>query len=79
MEYWKRVFIQNFNMERLASELLDMIQEDELYEFIIRQFNENFTYEELYNLFKNDMNDEDLQHLLEEMGHDFKVVEENEY
>lgn len=78
MEYWKRVFIQNFNMERVASELLDMIQEDELYEFIIRQFNENFTYEELYNLFKNDMNDEDLQYLLEEMGHDFKVVEENE-
>jgi hypothetical protein len=78
MEYWKRVFIQNFNMERVASELLDMIQEDELYEFIIRQFNENFTYEELYNLFKNDMNDKDLQHLLEEIGHNFKVVEENE-
>lgn len=78
MDYWKRVFIQNFNMERVASELLDMIQEDELYEFIIRQFNENFTYEELYNLFKNDMNDEDLQYLLEEMGHNFKVVEENE-
>ena len=75
MGYWKNVFIQNFNMERVASELLDMIQEDELYEFIIRQFNENFTYEELYNLFKNDMNDEDLQYLLEEMGHDFKVVE----
>ncbi len=78
MDYWKRVFIQNFNMERVASELLDMIQEDELYEFIIRQFNENFTYEELYKLFKNDMNDEDLQCLLEEMGHNFKVVEENE-
>ena len=78
MEYWKRVFIQNFNMERIASELLDMVEENELYEFIIRQFNENFTYEELYNLFKNDMNDEDLQYLLEEMGHDFKVVEENE-
>ena len=78
MEYWKRVFIQNFNMERVASELLNMIQEDKLYKFIIRQFNENFTYEELYNLFKNDMNDEDLQCLLEEMGHDFKVVEENE-
>lgn len=78
MEYWKRVFIQNFNMERVASELLDMIQEDELYEFIIRKFNENFTYEELYKLFKNDMNDEDLKSILEEMGHDFKVVEENE-
>ena len=78
MEYWESVFIQNFNMERVASELLDMIQEDELYEFIIRQFNENFTYEELYKLFKNDMNDEDLKSILEEMGHDFKVVEENE-
>lgn len=78
MEYWKEIFIKNFNMERVASDLLDMIQEDELYEFIINQFSENFTYEELYNLFKNDMNDEDLQYLLEEMGHDFKEVVDDE-
>lgn len=71
MEFWKSKLIENFNMEMIARDLLDLIDEDVLYDFIISEFNENFTYEELYNLFEKEMNKEDLKDLLTEMGHDF--------
>lgn len=71
MDFYRQQFIKNFNIEMVASDLMDLIDEDKLQEYIIEQFNENFTYEELYNLFSQEMNKEDLQSLLEEMGHDF--------
>ena len=75
MEFWKNKFVENFNMEMVAKDLLDMIDEDVLYHYIIHEFNENFTYEELYNLFKNEMSKEELKDLLTEMGHDFIDLE----
>ena len=76
MNFWKTKLIENFNMEMVARDLLDLIDEDTLYDFIISEFNENFTYEELYKLFSKDMNKEDLKDLLTEMGHDFVELEE---
>jgi len=76
MDFWKTKLIENFNMEMVARDLLDLIDEDTLYDFIISEFNENFTYEELYKLFSKDMNKEDLKDLLTEMGHDFVELEE---
>ena len=71
MNFYRQKFIENFNMEMVATDLMNLIEEEKLQEYIIEQFNENFTYEELYNLFSQEMNKEDLQSLLEEMGHDF--------
>lgn len=75
MEFWKNKLIENFNMEMVAKDLLDLIDENVLYEFIIGEFNENFSYEELYTLFSKEMNKEDLKDLLTEMGHDFIDLE----
>lgn len=77
MDFWKTKLIENFNMEMVARDLLDLIDEDTLYDFIISEFNENFTYKELYKLFSKDMNKEDLKDLLTEMGHDFVELEED--
>lgn len=72
----RELFIRNFNMERIATDLMDLIEDidmtcEVLTNYIYEQFNDNFTYGELYDLFKVEMNKEDLQSLLEEMGHDF--------
>lgn len=77
MEFLKEQFIKNFNMEMVAIDLLSLIDNDILYDYIIKEFNENFTYKELYNLFKNEMSKEDLKDLLTEMGHDFLDLEED--
>lgn len=79
MIFWKRYFMQEFDMQYVASDLLDMIDEEKLYEYIISMFNQNFTYEELYHLFETELNEEQLQYLLEQMGHDFRKVEKDEY
>ena len=44
--------------------------------YMTEEFNDNFTYGELYDLFKNQMNKADLESLLESMGHDFVDLDE---
>ena len=71
MDFWKQKFIENFNLEMAAPDIMDLVDEEKLYNYIIDEFNSNFTYEELYDLFKNEMSKEELKNVLEEMGHDF--------
>lgn len=77
MDWWKEKFIENFNMEMVAPDLMYLIDEEKLYDYIIEEFNDNFTYEELYNLFKDEMSKEDLEMVLSEMGHDFVDLDAN--
>lgn len=73
-------FIENFNMSMVAIDLIDLmlnVKVECLTNYIKEQFNKSFTYEELYNLFKDEIgNKEDLQLFLEDMGYDFVDLDE---
>lgn len=77
----RQKFIENYNMEMVAVELMDLIEEiditgEVLENFINEKFGEDFMYGELYELFRNEVDKEDLKVLLEDMGHDFVDLDE---
>lgn len=67
----RQEFYNNFNMQMVASDLMDLVDEDILFNYIKEEFNSNFMYGELYDLFKNELSKEELQETLEYLGHDF--------
>ena len=79
----RQKFIENYNMEMVAVELMNLIEEidmtgEVLENFINEKFGEDFMYGELYELFKDEVDKEDLKVLLEDMGHDFVDLDELE-
>ena len=77
----RQKFIENYNMEMVAVELMNWIEEIDmtgkvLENFINEKFGEDFMYGELYELFKDEVDKEDLKVLLEDMGHDFVDLDE---
>lgn len=77
----RQKFIENYNMEMVAVELINLIEEidmtgEVLENFINEKFGEDFMYGELYELFKDEVDKEDLKVLLEDMGHDFVDLDE---
>lgn len=64
-------FKENFNMAMVAKDLMYLIDKKLLLNYIIDNFNDNFSYGELYDLFKNDLSKEELEKLLNSMGHTF--------
>lgn len=77
----RQKFIENYNMEMVAVELMNLIEENDttgevLENFINEKFGEDFMYGELYELFKDEVDKEDLKVLLEDMGHDFIDLDE---
>ena len=77
----RQKFIENYNMEMVAVELMNLIEENDttgevLENFINEKFGEDFMYGELYELFKDEVDKEDLKVLLEDMGHDFVDLDE---
>lgn len=77
----RQKFIENYNMEMVAVELMNLIEEIDmtgkvLENFINEKFGEDFMYGELYELFKDEVDKEDLKVLLEDMGHDFVDLDE---
>ena len=77
----RQKFIENYNMEMVAVELMNLIEEidmtgEALENFINEKFGEDFMYGELYELFKDEVDKEDLKVLLEDMGHDFVDLDE---
>lgn len=71
MNVLKDLFIQNFNMERVALDLIELIDENTLENYIMKEFCNNFTYGEIYDLFKSYLGVDELKIILEKMGHDF--------
>ena len=74
-------FYENFKVNHLTLELMNLIEEidvggEVLENFINEKFGEDFMYGELYELFKNEVDKEDLKVLLEDMGHDFVDLDE---
>ena len=77
----RQKFIENYNMQMVAVELMNLIEENDttwevLENFINEKFGEDFMYGELYDLFKDEVDKEDLKVLLESMGHDFVDLDE---
>lgn len=80
-ELLRRKFNEEFNVNNICLDLMGLIDEiDMTYEvldnYIANEFNDNFTYGELYDLFKDYLNKEKLQILLEYLGHDFADLDE---
>lgn len=80
-EILRENFIRNFNMELLASDLMDLIEDTDktgtvLTNFIKQEFNESFTYGELYDLFNEQLCKADLEDLLDQMGYTFIDLDE---
>ena len=76
MDLLRRKFIENYNMEMVSTDLMYLIDEIDttgsvLDNFINEKFSEDFTYEELYNLFKDEVCEEDLKDILESMGFEY--------
>ena len=68
----RQKFIENYNMEMVAFELMNLIEENDttgevLENFINEKFGEDFMYGELYELFKDEVDKEDLNSLHEEL------------
>ena len=80
-EILRENFLRNFNMELVASDLMDLIEDTDttgtvLTNFIKQEFNENFTYGELYDLFNAQLCKADLEDLLNQMGYTFIDLDE---
>ena len=80
-ELLRRKFNEEFNVNNICLDLMGLIDEiDMTYEvldnYIANEFNDNFTYGELYDLFKDYLNKDKLKILLEYLGHDFVDLDE---
>lgn len=78
MDFLKQMFIQEFNPQRVIYDLIDMIDKDKLKRYIYKEFKENIMYGEIYRIFKDsgELNDEDLQYILEDMGFSYVDIDE---
>lgn len=78
MQFLKTMFIQEFNVNNITIDLLDMIEENKLKAYIYRQFKENIMYGEIFRIFKDSglINDNMLKFILEDMGFDFINIDE---
>lgn len=62
-----------FHTKNGLSNLINTINKEKITKFIIQMFNENFTYEELYEIFRKHFNLQELKVFLEKLGHDFTL------
>lgn len=77
-EQIKERFIENFDTNKLSIDLIDLIDEDKLINYIIDEFNGSYMYGELFDLFNDYLDKETLKILLEYMHHDFIDLDELE-
>lgn len=68
LENLKELFIQNFNMEMVASDLIDMVAPKKLEKYIYEKFKKEFNVEELEELFGNFMDKKEIEETFKKMG-----------
>ena len=68
LENLKELFIQNFNMEMVASDLINMVAPKKLEKYIYEKFKREFNVEELEKLFETVMNREEIEETFKKMG-----------
>ena len=68
LENLKELFIQNFNMEMVASDLIDMVAPKKLEKYIYEKFKREFNVEELEELFRSFMDKKEIEETFKKMG-----------
>ena len=68
LENLKELFIQNFNMEMVARDLIDMVAPKKLEKYIYEKFKKEFNVEELEELFRNFMDKKEIEETFKKMG-----------
>lgn len=68
LENLKELFIQNFNMEMVARDLIDMVAPKKLEKYIYEKFKKEFNVEELEELFGNFMDKKEIEETFKKMG-----------
>lgn len=68
LENLKELFIQNFNMEMVASDLINMVAPKKLEKYIYEKFKKEFNVEELEELFGNFMDKKEIEETFKKMG-----------
>lgn len=68
LEKLKELFIQNFNMEMVASDLIDMVAPKKLEKYLYEKFKKEFNVEELEELFGNFMDKKEIEETFKKMG-----------
>lgn len=68
LENLKELFIQNFNMEMVASDLIDMVAPKKLEKYLYEKFKKEFNVEELEELFGNLMDKKEIEETFKKMG-----------
>lgn len=68
LEKLKELFMQNFNMEMVASDLINMVAPKKLEKYIYEKFKREFNVEELEKLFETVMNREEIEETFKKMG-----------
>lgn len=68
LENLKELFIQNFNMEMVASDLINMVAPKKLEKYIYEKFKKEFNVEELEELFGEFMDKKEIEETFKKMG-----------
>jgi len=76
LSWLRQKFYEHFNLERCASDIMDMVDEQDLQNYICEQFGDSFMYGELFDIFKDELSEEDLQGFLEDLGFEYINLDE---
>lgn len=74
--YLRNKFIQEFNVERLIDDIMDLCNQEELNKFIVKTFRENIDFEEYRQIF-NDLSDDEFISCMEDLGFYYTIEEYN--
>lgn len=74
--YLRNKFIQEFNVERAINNIMDLCNQKELNNFMIKEFRENIDFKEFREIF-NDLSDDEFVDFMEYLGFYYTIEEYN--
>lgn len=74
--YLRNKFIQEFNVERLIDDIMDLCNQEELNNFMIKEFRENIDFKEFREIF-DDLSDDEFVDFMEYLGFYYTIEEYN--
>ena len=74
--YLRNKFIQEFNVERAINNIMDLCNQKELNDFMIKEFRENIDFKEFREIF-DDLDDDEFVDFMEYLGFYYTIEEYN--